>query len=64
MIGWAAFITLLILVGGFFQDMQAGWGNAFGYPSPQTNWSIIKIILITGWVVLILYKFGLIHFGR
>jgi len=61
MIGWALFMTLLILVLGVGEDAQSGFGNSFGYPSKGTNWSLTWFIITTGWIVLILFKIGMLQ---
>ena len=60
MIGWAMFISLVILILASMQDVLADIGNSFGYPESHTNWTLIKMILIVGWIILLLYKFKII----
>lgn len=62
MIGWGLFITLLVLVLGFFGEMNSGLGNAFGYPSKRVNWRNIFWMLQIGWALLVAFKFGILKF--
>lgn len=53
MIGWGLFFTLLIYILGFFNGMAES----------DTNWTAINIFVIIGWILLILFKIGKLHFG-
>jgi hypothetical protein len=58
MIGWGLFITLLLLVMGFWSGLFAEWGNAWGYPEKAPNWVIIWGIIIVMWIMIIFNKLG------
>lgn len=62
MMGWMLFVTLLIYVVGLFNDMQAGLGNAFGWPSPRYPWAFVNGMMIFCWVLFFLEKFHAIKF--
>lgn len=63
MIGWLLFFTLLLIVLGIFENFMDAWGNVWGYPEkPLINWTTIWSIIILGWLIYLLNKFGIIKF--
>ena len=60
MVGWILFFTLLLIFLGIGNDIQSGFGNAFGYPSRATGWTIINSIIIFAWGFYILNKIGVV----
>lgn len=62
MIGWMLFLTLLIIVVGAMQDMQSGFGRAFGWPAPMFPWEIVIPTIVLFWAIYLSNRFGVIKF--
>ena len=54
MIGWLFFLTLLILLLGFINDMGASFGQAFGYGGSSTNWQILFLAVLFLWLAVLM----------